>query len=187
MVVNCYAFVEFRHILGIILIDFIINVSPMNSKQIAYSKNIQNRIKFHLFCLLKFPSLLFWGLRVKKLEKNSCSVGVSYNYRTKNPFQSVYFAVSAAAAELSTGVLVQRAITGEGKWSMIVASHESQFTKKGLGKLRFECHNGKELWDFIKRLKTEKVGTITLQSIGYDEAGDEIGRFAFTWRLKYYE
>ena len=159
----------------------------MNAKQVKYTKDILNYWKFSLFALTKFPSLLFWGIRVKSMNKDSCSTSVKYNYRTRNPFGSVYFAVSAAAAELSTGILVQRSITGIGKWSMIVASQESTFTKKGTGKLTYVCDDGKKLWDFIESLKTDKVGFVTLTSKGIDEGGDEIGTFSFTWRLKYYD
>jgi hypothetical protein len=139
-----------------------------------------------MFSIIKFPSMVFWGIGVKSLDKLSCTTRVNYHYRNKNPFKSLYFATSVGAAELATGLLVQRAIMGEGKWSMVVQENQSKFTKRGLGKLTYICNDGAIIAEKITELKSFKKGIIKLSSTGYDESGDEIGQFDFIWRLKYY-
>ena len=58
------------------------------------------------FFILKLPMAFLARLRVRELSVDKCLVSVPYNYWNKNPFKSMYFAVQAMAAELSTGALV---------------------------------------------------------------------------------
>ena len=61
--------------------------------------------RFIFFLIWKLPMGFFAGLRVKSLDNHQSIVTVPYNYLNKNPFNSMYFAVQAMAAELSTGAL----------------------------------------------------------------------------------
>ena len=56
--------------------------------------------------MFKLPSAWLCGVRVKAISKTDCSVGVKHKWINQNPFKSMYFAVQAMAAELSTGALV---------------------------------------------------------------------------------
>ncbi len=62
--------------------------------------------KLNQFLMLKLPSAWLCGVRVKAISDTNCSVGVKHKWINQNPFKSMYFAVQAMAAELSTGALV---------------------------------------------------------------------------------
>ena len=80
----------------------------MNKKKIGKKKIIQifTTWRFLFFLIWKLPMGFLAKLRVLELKDNVAKVSVPFNYWNKNPFKSIYFAVQAMAAELSTGVLV---------------------------------------------------------------------------------
>ncbi|PJB13599.1 MAG: thioesterase, partial [Flavobacteriales bacterium CG_4_9_14_3_um_filter_40_17] len=84
--------------------------------------------KLNTFTFFKLPSAFFTGVRVMEIDAHQCKVGVRHRWINQNPFGSLYFAVQAMAAELSTGALVIRHIQDSGKnVSMLVARNESTF------------------------------------------------------------
>lgn len=153
--------------------------------QQQYIDNITNAFKYGLFTLTSFPSMFFWGVKVKNLSETSCQTTIKYSHRSRNPFKSLYFSALFGAAELSTGIMVQMLLQGEGKWSMLVKSAQGQFTKKALGTIIFTCDQGELLSSHIDRIKREGQGTFILESIGINEDGLEIGRYNFEWTLKF--
>lgn len=66
--------------------------------------------KLNTFLFFKLPSAFWCGVRVKALNNSSSTVTVTHRWFNQNPFNSMYFAVQAMAAELSTGVLVMNQI-----------------------------------------------------------------------------
>jgi hypothetical protein len=60
--------------------------------------------------LFKLPAAYFCGVRVTSLDELKCDVSVKHRWINQNPFRSMYFAVQAMAAELSTGALVMRQV-----------------------------------------------------------------------------
>ena len=97
-----------------------------------------NYFKQKLFFLLKLPMGFLAGLRIVKLQKKECEVQIKYNYLTKNPFKSMYFACQAMAAELSTGMLCFEAVK-EHYVALLVVGMEANYTKKAVGKISFKC------------------------------------------------
>ncbi len=94
--------------------------------------------KLNTFLMLKLPSAWISGVRVKKINKAECEVGVKHRWINQNPFNSMYFAVQAMAAEMSTGALVMLHIKEKyEKISMLVAQNKAVFTKKATGKIIF--------------------------------------------------
>ena len=71
--------------------------------------------KLNKFLFLKLPSAFICGVRVKEIDENKCVVSVKHRWINQNPFNSMYFAVQAMAAELSTGALVMFQIQKSGK------------------------------------------------------------------------
>jgi hypothetical protein len=75
-------------------------------------------------------------VRLKEISEIRAVTTVKYGWKNQNPFQSMYFAVQAMAAELSTGALVMSKIHQSGKKiSMLVANNNSSFTKKATGRI----------------------------------------------------
>ncbi|WP_298147891.1 DUF4442 domain-containing protein [Flavobacterium sp.] len=138
------------------------------------------------FLFFKLPSAYLCGVRVKKLDAQSCTVGVTHRWINQNPFNSMYFAVQAMAAELATGALVMNEIQQSKKRiSMLVARNESVFTKKATGKIVFTCLGGETVHKAVSDLKPESDNTtFWLEAIGTNESGHEVSRFRFEWTLK---
>ena len=71
--------------------------------------------KLNTFLFVKLPSAYWSGVRVKAISATSCTATVKHRWFNQNPFNSMYFAVQAMAAELTTGALVMYHIKKSGK------------------------------------------------------------------------
>ena len=143
-----------------------------------------NYFQQKLFFLIKLPMAFLAGLRINKLYKEECVVTVKYNYLTKNPFRSMYFACQAMAAELSTGMLCFEAVKGH-NMALLVVGMEVSYTKKAIGKISFKCLEGDQIQATVqKALESGKGEAIKVKSVGKDEAGDIVSEFYFTWSFK---
>jgi hypothetical protein len=142
--------------------------------------------KLNTFLFFKLPSAFWSGVRVKDITTQKCVVRVKHRWFNQNPFNSMYFAVQAMAAELTTGALVMYHIKLSGKnVSMLVAANKSSFTKKARGRISFICTQGDVIGDVIaKAITTGEGQTIWLESQGVDEKGDIVSQFSFEWTLK---
>ncbi|MCL6217253.1 DUF4442 domain-containing protein [Zunongwangia pacifica] len=142
--------------------------------------------KLNQFLMLKLPSAWLCGVRVKAISKTDCSVGVKHKWINQNPFKSMYFAVQAMAAELSTGALVISKIQSQKQpISMLVAQNKSIFTKKATGKILFKCVDGALIDKAIAAtLETGEGQTFWMKSIGTNEDGVEVSTFEFEWTVK---
>lgn len=152
----------------------------------TFRKNSLHRIKFNIFKLSKLPLAYVAGLRIISIQDDQATVRIGYNYWTKNPFQSMYFAAQAMAAELSTGVLVMDQVNQQpAKLSMLVLNMQASFTKKAKGIIHFTCKDGHLLANTIQQaMQTNEGQTITIKSIGKDSANDIVSEFLFTWTIK---
>ncbi|MGB8705385.1 MAG: DUF4442 domain-containing protein, partial [Gillisia sp.] len=123
------------------------------------------------FLMLKLPSAWLTGVRVVEIDDNSCRVRVKHRWINQNPFNSMYFAVQAMAAELSTGALVMRKIQKSGvKISMLVAQNKSSFSKKATGKIIFSCNDGDKINNAISETISSGEGqTFWMRSVGTNE------------------
>jgi hypothetical protein len=150
-----------------------------------HMKEIKTRWKFVLFFLGKLPSLIWFGIRVRSLEHNACSVDIPFTWRTQNPFKSIYFAAQAAAAELCTGFLVTTAIAGRPKMSMLVTGFEIEFLKKATRLTTFSCEEGLAIIETIdKAYSTGEGQSISVQVKGIQKGGELVSRARLTWSFK---
>lgn len=138
------------------------------------------------FLFFKLPSAYWSGVRMKEISDNRAVTTVKHGWKNQNPFRSVYFAVQAMAAELSTGVLVMNKIQNSGKKiSMLVANNNSSFTKKATGRIFFECTDGAKLDAALTKTIETGVGvTVWMQSVGTNEQGEQVSVMNFEWTLK---
>jgi hypothetical protein len=142
--------------------------------------------KINTFLLFKLPSAFFCGVRAKKINNEQCVVAVKYRWINQNPFKSIYFAVLAMAAELSTGALVMRKIEKSGKRiSMLVANSKASFTKKATGRILFKCNDGHLIDSAIERaLQTGEGQTFWMKSVGTNQNGVDVAEMDFEWSIK---
>ena len=138
------------------------------------------------FLMLKLPAAFICGVRVKSIDANSCTVTVKHRWINQNPFNSMYFAVQAMAAELSTGALVMSAISeSKQKISMLVASNTSTFSKKATGRISFSCTDGNLIADAIRETAATGEGvTFWMTAIGTDQSGEQVSQMRFEWTIR---
>ncbi len=138
------------------------------------------------FLLLKLPSAWICGVRVKNIDRNSCTVTVKHRWINQNPFKSMFWAVQGMAAELTTGALVTGYIRNSGKnISMLVANNNATFTKKATGRITFVCNDGALVQKAIeKTIETGEGQTVWMKSVGTNKDGVEVSTFNFEWTLK---
>jgi hypothetical protein len=142
--------------------------------------------KLNKFVLFKLPSAFICGVRVKEIDENKCVVTVKHRWINQNPFNSMYFAVQAMAAELTTGALVISGIQKSGrKISMLVANNKGNFTKKATGRITFVCNDGHLIAEAIQRtIETGEGQTFWMKSIGTDEKGIQVSEMDFEWSVR---
>nr|WP_317632723.1 DUF4442 domain-containing protein [uncultured Flavobacterium sp.] len=138
------------------------------------------------FLFFKLPSAWWSGVRLDSITTSKAEVTVTHKWFNQNPFKSMYFAVQAMAAELSTGALVMYQIDKSGKKvSMLVAENNATFLKKATGKIRFVCEDGFIVEEGIAKAVYSGAGeTFWVKSIGYDQKGDIVSEFNFKWTVK---
>jgi len=142
--------------------------------------------KLNSFLFFKLPSAFICGVRVQLIEDSKCIVTVKHRWINQNPFNSMYFAVQAMAAELSTGALVMNHIENSGtKISMLVANNKSNFSKKATGRITFVCNDGDLAEKSIQEaLATGEGRTFWMKSIGTNEKGEQVSEMEFEWSVK---
>ena len=142
--------------------------------------------KLNNFLLFKLPSAFICGVRVKALDETHCVVKVKHRWINQNPFNSMYFAVQAMAAELATGALVMYQIQKSGrKISMLVANNKGNFTKKATGLITFTCKDGHLIEQAIQQtIATGEGQTFWMKSIGVDEKGVQVSEMDFEWSVR---
>ena len=142
--------------------------------------------KLNQFLFFKLPSAFICGVRVQEINPEKCIVTVKHRWINQNPFNSMYFAVQAMAAELSTGALVMYQIQKSGKKiSMLVANNKSSFTKKATGRITFVCNDGHLIEEAIqKTIATGEGQTFWMKSTGTDEKGVQVSEMDFEWSVR---
>ena len=146
-----------------------------------FQKNMTNPIYFWWAMIFKLPTAIFWKLRINMLTNEVCQVTIPYSWRSQNPYQSIYFAALAGAAELSTGALCHLNITGKAEFSMLVVDFRAEYFKKANQTIIFTCNQGKEIEEIIDKISPGESDSLVLVSSAIDPEGELIAEFYVTW------
>jgi hypothetical protein len=140
----------------------------------------------NLFLFFKLPAAFWCGVRAKSIDAQQCTTTVKHRWMNQNPFESMYFAVQAMAAELSTGALVMTHIKKSGhSVSMLVAANKSTFHKKATGRITFTCSDGDKIGNAIANtIATGEGQTCWMQSTGRNAKGEVVSEMYFEWTVK---
>ena len=159
---------------------------PISKKQRKIQDQMLNPFKFGVFKLLKLPMAFLAGISIKELTEESSISTVKYKYLNSNPFKSMYFAVLAMTAELSTGALAFFSMAEyDESIAVLVVSSKGKFLKKAVGEIRFECKNGLDFKNKLKEcFETKEAVTVTAKSIGYNNNDEIVCEYEFTWSFK---
>lgn len=138
------------------------------------------------FNLSKMPLGVAAGLRVDKIDRASCVVSLPGGWRTQNPFGSMYWAAQGMAAEMATGVhgyvLTQASPVPV---RMILSGCKGEFTRMCKGRGTFVFEQGDKVRGLIEdTLLTGAPITCDTEVVGYDQGGEVVSRWTFTWAFR---
>ncbi|HVZ24861.1 MAG TPA: DUF4442 domain-containing protein [Sediminibacterium sp.] len=152
----------------------------------AFSRQVSRPAVFRWFLFRSLPAAFFAGLRLRKLDEQTAAVSVSYSWLTRNPFRSMYFAVQAMAAEMSTGLLASGYVyRSEPGISILVTGVQAEFIKRVTGEVIFTCRDGEKIAALIAdAVSSGEARTLTCLSVGKDRDGAEVSRFNITWSFR---
>ncbi len=155
------------------------------------SKKVQKDIadinswRLKLFLLQKLPSAFWWGLKVKSFSPYRTVIEVPFNWRTQNPFRSIYFAALAGAGELSSGLMAGLIVRNSQKISMLVTNVNIDYVKKANSLTTFTCDEGIKIIEAIQQaIDTKKGVEVVLESRGVNKEGELVAKFGITWSFK---
>ena len=131
------------------------------------------------------PALITIQHLLKNLEKNISKDKIKiFDHGCGSGFKSMYFAVQAMAAELSTGVLAILHTDGK-NMSVLVTSLTSDYYKKATTKVNFVCLDGNKMLKAVEQaIETGEAQKCVMHSKGYDLHGVCVSEFQITWSLK---
>jgi hypothetical protein len=158
----------------------------MQTAASPFLRLINHPAKARLFLLRRLPAAYVSGVRIRAVSAAQCTASVPYNWFTKNPFRSTYFACLSMAAEMSTGALAMAAIYGQTpSVSMLVTGMESRFLKKATGTTFFTCADGLLLHHAVEGAQAGNGPQVAkAYSKGVDAEGIVIAEFWFTWSFR---
>lgn len=135
---------------------------------------------------MKLPSAFLCGVRLRSIDERQAVVSVPYKWLSQNPFNSIYFACQAMAAEMSTGVLALGHLHGrKPPVSMLVTRIAGDFFKKATDRIHFTCNDGEAILKAIEEtVNTGEGTTFVATSIGRNAAGDIVSEFKVEWSFK---
>jgi len=141
--------------------------------------------KINRWMLFKLPAAWLTGVRLSVINEGKCEVKVRFKWINQNPYRSMFWAVQAMAAELTTGMLLTKSIQDSNSdISMLLVSNKSSFYKKAVGKITFVCDEGEIAKQLINSTIKNTTSKAWFKAKGYDEAGDQVSEFDFEWSCK---
>ncbi|MEY4273552.1 MAG: hypothetical protein RL638_500 [Bacteroidota bacterium] len=158
----------------------------MNPNFNEFKRIITTPILFKFF-ILKNLSAAFWaGLNIHQFDKDSCVVRTKLSWFNQNPFRSMYFAVEAMAAEMSSGMLAYAQVHNrKPAVSMLVEKVEATFVKKATGTIYFTCEDGAAMESAVdETVRTGEGVKLLSKSVGKNEEGVIVAEFTFIWSFK---
>jgi hypothetical protein len=157
-------------------------ISPQAQK---YLQDLRSTWKLKLYFLKNLPSAWYWGFRVVSASLQRSEVAIPFNWRTQNPFSSIYFAALAGAGELSTGILANLARMSNGDISMLVLEQRAEFVKKASSTIIFSCEDGEKVFSTVETAAaTGQPQTLTMLGTGRNTNSEVVARIYITWTFK---
>ncbi|MCZ2472550.1 DUF4442 domain-containing protein [Aquirufa ecclesiirivi] len=158
----------------------------MNPSFGKFQRIIRNPILFKFFILQRLSAAFWAGLNIHHFDDKSCVVRVKKSWFNQNPFNSMYFAVEAMAAEMSCGMLAfSQVYERKPAISMLVEKMEASFVKKASGTILFTCEDGEAILNTIQEAIESGEGTkMICKSTARNEEGIIVAEFLLTWSFK---
>lgn len=151
-----------------------------------YQRKTSNPLLFKLGLMRNLPLASVIGVKLTHLNEEECELTVPYKFLNKNPFKTTYWAVLGMAAEMTSGLLLlMYTYKLQPSVSTFVIACEAKFHKRAVGKIHFSCRQGREIaGKIINTVQTFESEEIRCLTNAYDEQGDLVAEFIFTWGIK---
>ena len=155
-------------------------------KLTAYTKLLLNPIAFKAGLVRDLPLASLIGVSLNKLNNKECELTVPYRFLNKNPFNTTYWAVLGMVAEMGSGALLLMYTNKmQPSVSTFVVGCECKFIKTATGLTTFKCDQGLEIAEKVmKTCQTFEAQEIVCKTIAYNEQGEIVAEFIFTWGVK---
>ena len=159
---------------------------PINETKLEKEyKSLRGRTKFRIFTALSMPAAWFSGIRMDKIDHETCTTSLPGGWRSQNPFKTMYWAVQGMGAELATGAApfaISRSM--DERLRMFVVGTEAKFVKRAKGRITFTCNDvAKARVAIEESLNTGEAVEIDLISQGKDSEGEIVSEWVFKWNL----
>jgi hypothetical protein len=141
---------------------------------------------FRLYLWARLPLAACAGLALRRLDDDGCTVALPGGWRTQNPFQSMYFAAQAMAAEMSTGAPAMMIAEGaSASVSMLVREVRGVFTRRIQGDASFAFDDLEGMRAAVERaVATGESESFVARSTGRTKDGSAASEFEITWSFK---
>lgn len=158
----------------------------LSPKQEHFRKRMLNSWLFRAYLFAKIPLGWASGMKVIELDADHASTTVAHRWLNQNPFKSMYFAVMAMTAELSTGALALMAVEDiRPGVALIITGMEAEFLKRATSRVTFTCKEAVRVFDAVEKcLTTGESETVKLRTEGKTADGTVVAVFHFTWSFK---
>jgi hypothetical protein len=159
---------------------------PLNAEAERLRRRVLSPWGFRAYLLGKLPLAAFAGLRLRRLDDETCAVWLPGGWRTRNPFGSTYFAAQAMAAEMSTGApALVLARAAPASVALILTGIHASFTKRIQGGALFTFEDVASLRSTIDGVATGGgTASYTGRSTGRGPDGVVAAEFDVTWSFK---
>jgi len=141
---------------------------------------------FRMYLLFNLPMGFLCGMRIRKLNEETCEVTVPYKWLNKNPFKSTFWAVLGMAAEMNgAAVILQYTYGHKPSISTLPVKCEAEFLKKATDTTTFTCNDSKMVKEKVEEaIRTGEGVTFNTTSNGLNKNGEIVCKFNFTWSIK---
>ena len=141
------------------------------------------------FGFTKVPMLFFIKPVLTDISETTCTFRVPYKRRNLNHFNSIYFGVLAAGADLAGGFLAMNAVKQSGSSvGLLFKYFKADFLRRPEADTFFTCEDGIKIREAVK--EAEKTGErinlpVNVTATCPEKSGDEpVAKFVLTLSLK---
>lgn len=154
--------------------------------QKKFCKQFLSPWKVGLFLLVKLPMGWLSGMKILEISDERAVTTVKHRWLNQNPFGSMYFAVQAMAAELSTGVLALAATKGvKPRILTIITENQAEFVKQAKERIYFSCEEGQKILEAVEQAKNSEEAVVARVRVeGKTKNGTLVSVFHFSWNFK---
>jgi hypothetical protein len=159
--------------------------SQPGKNQTSFIEKIKKPLALVSFFIQNIPTLLWWGVKLEKLNSIEATVSLPFHWRTQNPFRSTYFAAQSGAAELASGLLATLATEGLGSISTLVTEVSGTYVKKANQTIYFTCRQGEDIRKIVLETVRDKMPkSIETEVLGTFKDGSPVSTHRITWSFK---